>query len=642
MIYQGTLSMPLIRDTHISPQTQYWQPRQYLFISIMAPMILFMALVCAVELTAKQEQVREQNLMQEHLADKANQIRSLLEYELNSTLHLTTSLVSYIQSKQGVLVTQEIDPWLSNLQERAHYMRNIGIAPNNIITYVYPLAGNEAALGFHYPDSKEQWPAIQKVISNKRPMLAGPIHLQQGGMGLIYRVPVFLNNEMYWGLISTVLNFDEIYNLIHTRALDLGIKIAIKDADNNNKILFGDKDVIANNEINLSIPGRHWQLISSQLVQSPHSVLSTVRVTGWLIALIISMLFNSFLRSLALQNKTLHELSESKFRFSQAFNSAPQGIALINHTGLLIDFNDSLCTTLGYTRTELKGKRFFTIAAPNQRERLGNIIQGIYPKPGANHQYESALLHKSGQVINVIISLAPTHASNYESDWIIQVIDISHRIAFEQLLQEEASYNQSILNAVVDGIMIIDVNGNIRSVNPATSVIFGYPLDQFPHQHINQFIHDPETGSIMRHIKYHNANIDLNTEINHDVVGIKFSGQEFPMELQLSCIQRKNEKLFIAVMRDVSERKRTEQIKREFISNISNELRTPLTAMLGSLRVIENGINTDNNEQLTKAINNASQNGRKLESLVDDLLDMDKLLAGKTQTEPPLMNHSKT
>jgi len=546
--------MSLTSDTHISPNVYDWQPRQYLFISILAPMILFLALVCAVELTARQEQVREQNLSQEHLMDRANQIRTQLEYELNSTLHLTTSLVSYIQSKHGVLVPQEIDPWLSNLQGRARYMRSIGIAPNNTITYIFPVTGNEAALGLHYPDNKEQWPAIQKVIFSKRPILAGPIHLQQGGQGLVYRVPVFLDGKDYWGLVSTALNFDEIYEVIHSRAQQLGIKFAIKDADNNGKILFGDKDVIANAEINLSIPGRNWQIISSLTKPVPYSVLSSVRIAGWLIAFIISFLFNSFLRSLALQNKTLHELHQSKYRFSQAFNSAPQSIALINHNGKLIDFNNSLCSTLGYKREELHNQNFFLLAAPDQRERLTNIIEGIYPKPGTNHQYESALLNKAGQIISVIISLAPTHAGLYESDWIIQIIDINHRIAFEQLLQEEVSYNQSILDAVLDGIMIMDTNGNIRSVNPAASNIFGYAQDQFIHQHINQFIQDPESGSIMRHIQYHTEPQDLHTQINHQLIGLKITGKQFPLELQLACIKRKHEKLFIAVVRATHEK----------------------------------------------------------------------------------------
>jgi two-component system sensor histidine kinase VicK len=537
-----------------------WQPKQYLLMSVIAPFALFFALITAVELIAKQQFLHEQNLTRGNLADKTNEVRTLLEYELNSTLHLATGLVSYIQSKQGVLVAQEIDPWLTNLQKHTQHIRNIGIAPGNRVTYVYPLTGNEAVLGLYYPDNKEQWPAVHAIIANRIPMLAGPIHLQQDGMGLIYRIPVFINDETYWGMVSTVLNFDTIYNSIHTRAQQLGIKIAIKDRNQNGQILFGDADVIAHNELNLSIPGRNWQMISSQANTDSTNFINTIRVGGWLVTLAISLLFSSFLRSLAQQNEILQELNHSKYRFSQAFKSAPQGMLLITHNGVLIDFNESLCETLGYSHDELNGQNFFALAASNQRERLINILAGIYPKHIDNHQYETTLLHKNGQPINVIVSLAPTHTNTSESDWIVQIIDISHRIAFEQLLQEEASYNQSILHAVVDAIITLDETGNIRSVNLAASRIFGYTEDQFIHHHINNFVQDPNSGSIMRHIKYHTDKNDINADINHNMIGIKLNGDAFPIELQLSCIYRKKEKLFIALVRDLSERNPVESL----------------------------------------------------------------------------------
>ena len=625
--------MPLNTDSQTQPHAQEWQPKQYSWTSILAPFALFFILIGAVELSAKQQELRDQSLQREHLKDKANQIRTLMEYELNSTLHLATGLVSYIQSKQGKIITAEIDPWLANLPERAQYLRNIAVAPNNKITLVYPLAGNEPALGLNYPDNKEQWPAIQKLIIDRHPILAGPIHLQQGGLGLIHRIPVFLKSNEYWGLISTVLNFDKIYGAIHNRAEQLGIKFAIKDVDNGGRILFGDTDVIANNEMNMSIPGRNWQLISSLQAPITNTGMTSLRLGGWLISSIMALLFNSFLRSLAQQNKTLLDLNESQYRFSQAFNSAPQGMALITHRGALLDFNKSLCTTLGYTHKELISHNFFALAAPNQSERLSNIIEGIYPTPGENHQYESVLLHKSGEHINVILSMAATHTNTYESNWIIQIIDISHRIAFEHLLQEGASYNQSILDAVVDGIMILDANGHVRSANPAASQIFGYALDQFVNQHVNKFVQDPETGSIMRHIKYHSEKRDINAEINHDIIGFKMDGQAFPLELQLSCISRKHEKLFIAVVRDISERKRLENLKHEFMSKISHEFRTPLSSILEVLKQLESGEHDHLSEAAKNIIRSAEHHGEKLTLLVDDLLDIDKLLAGKMQFE---------
>jgi PAS domain S-box-containing protein len=617
--------MSLNVDTSLSNQDAH--SKHYLWMSVLAPLLVFLALLTAIELAAREQQAEEHRRSQENLAHKANQIRTQLEYELNSTLHLASGLVSYIESKQGHVVEQELEPWLNNLQASAIYMRNIAIAPNNTITMIFPKKGNEAALGLYYPNNREQWPGVQRVIVERRPVLAGPIHLQQGGLGLIYRSPVFLHNNEYWGLISTVLNFDEIYQLIHTQAVELGIKIAVKDSDNNGKILFGDKDVIANDEIKMSVPGRHWEMIATSTTPTSHSWVNGIRLSGWLIALIISWLFNSFLRSHIRENQILHALNASKFRFSQAFNSAPQGIALISHKGDLIDFNNSLCTTLGYSHDDLEKQNFFTLVMTDQRERLINIIEGIYPKPGSNHQYESVLMHRNGQHIQVIISLAPTHAETYESDWIVQIIDISHRVAIEGLLHEEVSYNQNILHALMDGIMIFDANGSIRSANLAAAKLFNCSPDQLKQQHINQFLQAPEMGSIMYHIKSHtNAstfNANINKDFNYDITGIKITGQTFPLDLQLSCIQRKQENLFVARVCNSSDPKQKTQNEQKIITS-RQELSTTLSNLLNLLDQLKNNVSSEPNQHTENLLTSAQLEAIKIAKLIDGTQDENK------------------
>ncbi|MBS7691187.1 CHASE domain-containing protein [Pseudomonas lalucatii] len=93
----------------------------------------------------------------------------------------------------------ELQPWLDGLLRQGRHIRNIGLAPGNRIAFVYPLAGNERALGLYYPDQPQQWPAVQRLIASRAPGLDGPLQLVQGGRGLIYRVPVFLGDDSYWG-----------------------------------------------------------------------------------------------------------------------------------------------------------------------------------------------------------------------------------------------------------------------------------------------------------------------------------------------------------------------------------------------------------------------------------------------------------
>lgn len=97
---------------------------------------------------------------------------------------------------------------------------------------------------------------------------------------------------------------------------------------------------------------------------------------------------------------------------------------------------------------------------------------------------------------------------------------------------------------------------------------------------------------------------------------------------------------------DVTERKRTERIKSEFISTVSHELRTPLTAISASLAVMKGGALGEFSAPVTKLLDIAHKNSLRLTHLINDLLDMDKLVAGKmyfdmqVQEVLPLIEHA--
>ncbi|WP_124948973.1 response regulator [Sulfuriferula thiophila] len=85
----------------------------------------------------------------------------------------------------------------------------------------------------------------------------------------------------------------------------------------------------------------------------------------------------------------------------------------------------------------------------------------------------------------------------------------------------------------------------------------------------------------------------------------------------------------IGASRDISERKRMEQMKQEFVSTVSHELRTPLTAISGSLGLIASGVVGTLPTQAKQMLDIAHKNSLRLAHLINDLLDMEKLTAGK-------------
>jgi PAS domain S-box-containing protein len=103
-----------------------------------------------------------------------------------------------------------------------------------------------------------------------------------------------------------------------------------------------------------------------------------------------------------------------------------------------------------------------------------------------------------------------------------------------------------------------------------------------------------------------------------------------PLEIYLHLIEPEGEPpRFISVYRDISERKQAEEAKSQFLSTVSHELRTPLTSIKGSLGLLKAGLGSADPARVASMIDIAYANADRLHRLVDDILDWEKIEAGK-------------
>jgi signal transduction histidine kinase len=184
-----------------------FKPHQGVLLAAIAALILLVeGLVWQLDkgLTAD----RENSLLEE-----ASDMRALLEAEISEGIYITIGLESFIRSRDGEFLVSDVERWMATLFENTRHLRNIGIAPDNRISVVFPLEGNEAVIGLKYRDLPAQWPAIERMMASGEPSLIGPVNLVQGGVALIYRRPVFTGTG-YWGLISTVMDIDSILDVL--------------------------------------------------------------------------------------------------------------------------------------------------------------------------------------------------------------------------------------------------------------------------------------------------------------------------------------------------------------------------------------------------------------------------------------------
>ncbi len=119
-----------------------------------------------------------------------------------------------------------------------------------------------------------------------------------------------------------------------------------------------------------------------------------------------------------------------------------------------------------------------------------------------------------------------------------------------------------------------------------------------------------------------------------DVVRVEVEHEKGPVEITTRTLKMPGgEEMFLSVLRDRSERQKLEKSRMESFSEISHELRTPLTSIKGSLRLLEMGILGDLPPKAMEVVGIMSRNTNFLLSIVTDILDLQKISAGKLECE---------
>ncbi len=228
-------------------------------------------------------------------------IRSNLEAQIYSDIYYASSL-AVLASVNPDSTDQQWEQIAKRLFSKSINLRNIGIAPNDVVEFVYPLEGNEEALGFDYRTVSEQWQAVQKARKLKSVFISSPIELVQGGLGVIALSPIFTDppdNREYWGTSGVILDINSLFLNAGVEQLQQKYHFAIRGFDGgerNGEIFYGDSsvfdDVIASEFVNL--PSGSWYMaVSSKGIESTTHWyrLYSARLIGYPMLFIVISLF---------------------------------------------------------------------------------------------------------------------------------------------------------------------------------------------------------------------------------------------------------------------------------------------------------------------------------------------------------------
>lgn len=208
--------------------------------------------------------------------------------------------------------------------------------------------------------------------------------------------------------------------------------------------------------------------------------------------------------------------------------------------------------------------------------------------------------------------------------------DVTEHVRTTEVLAERAESIRAILDTVVDAIITIDSSGVILTFNPAAERMFGIRREEALGKNVNILMagqhHVDHPRYISSYLTGHTKNV---IGKNREFTAKKADGTIFPIELAVGEMFVGDSLRFVGIIRDISERKQLERIKREFISTVSHELKTPLTSITGALGLARSGVVGSLTEQMQEIIDIAYRNSERLGVLVTDILDIEKIDAGQ-------------
>ncbi len=207
------------------------------------------------------------------------------------------------------------------------------------------------------------------------------------------------------------------------------------------------------------------------------------------------------------------------------------------------------------------------------------------------------------------------------------------------LYRAEQQRLQTVLDTVIDGIICIDERGTILLANPAAERLFGHSMAAMLGHNVKMLmppVFEREHDQYLAN--YQATRVPKIIGVGREVQGQRKDGTVFPMELAVSEMFFNGRSQFVGVVRDISERKRMERVKQEFIATVSHELRTPLTSIRGALALVMKKSGDLLPEKSRQMLETAVRNSERLTALVNDILDLEKIEGGQLQFEFRLLD----
>lgn len=308
---------------------------------------------------------------------------------------------------------------------------------------------------------------------------------------------------------------------------------------------------------------------------------------------------------------------------ARAFNAAPNGFLIVDAEGRIVAVNSELESMFGLSAADMVGQPLEMLLPETLRQAHVHLRRSFFDKPDRRPMGAGRVLYArraNGVEFPVEIGLNPV-AGDQGGLVLASVVDISERMALEWAFRglfDESPY----------GLLIVNDAGDIVMVNKVLARSLGYAQSALINQPLSMLL--PERyraghGALMH--GYASTGEARMMGQGRDLTALHSDGTEVAVEIGLSRVRWQRQPMTLAVISDISVRKRLEaELKQananleEFTYVASHDLRSPLRGIADLTEWIEGDLGDQVNPEVARNLSRVKQRIERMERLIDDLL----------------------
>lgn len=371
----------------------------------------------------------------------------VLERSIKKSTASAKILGKHIESVNGSM--QYFEKFSHVLFSSLQGITNLQLAPNGIVSRIYPLDGHEKALGHDIfkSDSRKKEAFIAK--KSKKLTIAGPFTLIQGGVAIIARNPIYLkknNYDVFWGFSSTLIYLKDLIQTTNLEKLkDKNYNYRLKRIHPDTKkidIFAGTKNFttqkVFTEEINL--PNTKWYLE----IEYTGSYISNIFMnTLYILNFVLSLLVGFFIYRLLNKPKELEDINKQlEIKVKEQTEYIQKDVNLISKyivysktdlTGRIKEVSEAFCEVSGYKKEELIGQPHSIVRHPKVSK---SVYENMWKLLESNKSWNGELknLRKDGKVFWVALNIEPEYDKDGKK---VGYFSIKQDITAKKILEEQ-------------------------------------------------------------------------------------------------------------------------------------------------------------------------------------------------------------